>query len=141
MRFGDVDLILDVVPLRFWGSGQLARQQRDLVLVLLESVRRLFLALGQRLGSRCKCGRIFLRVPERVEKRQIDFVIPHLQHFMRERLFFGSGRKRRHPLGCFQGTLVDLPAPRRGRAGLCVPRLLGCTARLSSPNQPRNHSG
>jgi hypothetical protein len=52
LRFGNIDLILQVIFLRFWRGRQFAGQGCDRLLILFQRLRGLFLALRNLFGFR-----------------------------------------------------------------------------------------
>ena len=131
LGLGDVDLILQVIFLRLRRRSQLARQQRDIFLIVPQRLLGFGLACGNLFRFRRKWRRVLFRGPQGIEERQIDLVVANFFRLMRQTLLFRRARLRSHLPRGLQRTLIDQGTRRRcglmsrflGRTGFClIPR-------------------
>src|SRR6202046_5808094 len=129
LRFGDLDLILQVVFWRVRGGRKFTRQEDDVFLIFLEGYFGLVFSVRDLLSLRAELGWIFLASAQSIKERQVHFTVGNFFGLMGEELLFWRCRQTRHPAGCFERALIDQRA-RRNRGTPCQKRFGGCFSRF-----------
>ena len=88
LRCGDVELILEIVLLRLRRGRNLAREQLDVFLIVLDGLLCLSLTIGNFFGFGRKLGGRFMNPAQGVVEGEVDFVVPDFLGLMGQRLLF-----------------------------------------------------
>ena len=107
LRFGDIELVLQVVLLRFRRRGEPPTKDLDTFLIVLQRLLGFGLAIGNLSGFRGKLDRRFLDSAQRVKEGQIDFVVRDFHSLVRESLLFRSAGHRCLATRCLEWMDID----------------------------------